>query len=340
MDFQIREGSRQLICSLFFIFLLMAYPHSSNPSNLYKYNQVSMGTTVEITLVSDDEEAAKKGALQAFHEIKRIEHLMSPRIESGDVARINRSSGKEWVKVSRETIEVIKKAQEISELSEGGFDITVGPLIQLWRAAREKGIPPSTEDVKKILNLVNFREVWIDPERGVFLKKRGMSIDLGGIAKGYAVDRAFELLQSIGYKNLIVNAGGDLRVGGSKSDQPWVIGIQDPRTSQKMMAKISVSDTAVATSGDYEKFFTYQGKRYHHILNPRDGFPTEGCQGVTIIYKEGMTADALATTVFVLGPEKGYSLCQKIEGVDCLIVDKEGKTIFSPGLKGRISFNP
>jgi len=297
-----------------------------------------MGTVVEITIVGEDEEAARKAALQAFQEIKRIETLMSPWIDSSDVIRMNRSAGKEWVKVSPETLKVIKKAKEISELSEGGFDITVGPLTQLWRMARERGIPPSAEELKQKLDLVNFKNMMIDQEGKVFLKKRGMAIDLGGIAKGYAVDRAFELLNSLGYKNLIVNAGGDLRAGGSKLDQPWSIGIQDPRVSQKIMAKVSISDTAIATSGDYEKFFIYQGKRYHHIFNPRDGLSADGCQSVTIICKEGMVADTLATAAFVLGPEKGYSLCQKLEGVDCLIVDKEGKIIFSPGLKSFISF--
>ena len=299
-----------------------------------------MGTVIEITLLDGDEGAANKAALQAFQEIKRIETLMSPWIESSDVVRINRSAGKEWVKVSPEIIQVITKAQEISQLSEGGFDITVGPLTDLWREARQKGIPPSIEEVKGKLDLVNFKDIRMDRESKVFLQKKGMSIDLGGIAKGYAVDKAFELLKSLGYKNLIVNAGGDLRVGGFKIDQPWSIGIQNPRASQKVMAKVSVSDTAIATSGDYEKFFFYQGKRYHHIFNPKDGFPTEGCQSVTIIFKEGMTADGLATAVFVLGPEKGYALCQKIAGVDCLIVDKDGKIIFSPGLKDRISFVP
>jgi len=299
-----------------------------------------MGTVIEITLIGEDEESAEKAALQAFQEIKRIEHLMSPWIESSDVSRINRSAGQECVKVSPETIEVIKKAKEISELSEGGFDITVGPLTQLWRMAREKGIPPSTKELKKNFDLVNFRYVMVNPEGNVLLKKRGMAIDLGGIAKGYAVDKAFEFLRTLGYKNLIVNAGGDLRVGGSKFDQPWLIGIQDPRASQKIMARISVSDTAIATSGDYEKFFIYQGKRYHHILDPRNGFPAEGCQSVTIICKEGTRADALATAVFVLSPEKGYSLCQKLEGLGCLIVGKEGKIIFSPILKDRISFVP
>jgi thiamine biosynthesis lipoprotein len=299
-----------------------------------------MGTVVEITLVGEDEEAANKATLQSFQEIKRIEHLMSPWIDSSDVTRINQSAGKEWVKVSQETLRVIKKAREISELSEGGFDITVGPLTQLWRVAREKGIPPSADELKRKLDLVNFRNVMIDQEEKVFLKKRGMSIDLGGIAKGYAVDRAFEVLRTLGYKNLIVNAGGDLRVGGSKLDQPWSIGIQDPRSSEKIMATVTISDSAIATSGDYEKFFIYQGKRYHHIFNPKDGLPSDGCQSVTIICKEGMVADALATAVFVLGPEKGYVLCQKLKGVDCLIVDKEGKIILAPGLKSRISFNP
>lgn len=299
-----------------------------------------MGTLIEITIVGEDEEAANKAALQAFQEIRRIEHLMSPWIDSSDVTRINQSAGKEGVKVSPETLKVVKKAKEISELSEGGFDITVGPLTQLWRMARERGIPPSAEELKQKLDLVNFRNVMIDQEEKVFLKKRGMAIDLGGIAKGYAVDRAFELLNSLGYKNLIVNAGGDLRVGGLKLDQPWSIGIRDPRSSEKIMALVSVSDAAIATSGDYEKFFIYQGKRYHHIFNPKDGLPSDGCQSVTIVCKEGMMADALATAIFVLGPEKGYSLCQKLEGVDCLIVDKEGKGIFSPGLKRRISFNP
>jgi len=335
-----RQDIYKLCLSLLFLFTLIVYPHPSISSNQYKYHQVSMGTVVEITLVGDDEEGAKKAALQAFQEIKRIEQLMSPWINSSDVTRINRSAGEEWVKVSPETLRVIKKAKEISELSEGGFDITVGPLTQLWRIARERGIPPSTEELKRKLDLVNFRNLMIDQEGKIFLRKKGMAIDLGGIAKGHAVDRAFELLRTLGYKNLIVNAGGDLRVGGSKIDQPWSIGIQDPRSSEKIMATVTIFDSAIATSGDYEKFFIYQGKRYHHIFNPKDGLPSDGCQSVTIICKEGMVADALATAVFVLGPEKGYVLCQKLKGVDCLIVDKEGKIILSPGLKNRISFIP
>jgi thiamine biosynthesis lipoprotein len=292
-----------------------------------------MGTVIEITLIGDHEEKTDKAALQAFQEIKRMEHLMSSRVESGDVFRINQSSGKEWVRVSPETIQVIKKAQEVSELSRGGFDITVGPLTELWRKAREKKIPPSAEEVKEKLDLVNFKNIKIDRDGKVFLEKKGMAIDLGGIAKGYAVDRVFDVLRSLGYTNFIVNAGGDLRVGGTKNNQPWSIGIQNPRDPQKLLARISVSDMAVATSGDYEKFFIYERKRYHHIFDPKNGFPTEGCQSVTIATKDCITADGLATAVFVLGPEKGFSLCQRLNGVQCLIVDREGKIILSPNLK-------
>jgi FAD:protein FMN transferase len=330
---QRREGFRRISWTLFFFFVFFAYPLSANPCHFFKYHQVAMGTVIEITLIGDDEEAANKAALQAFQEVKRIEALMSPWLESSDVTRINRSAGKEWVGVSPETMEVIKKAQEIPKLSEGGFDITVGPLTELWRRAREKKIPPSDEEVKEKLDLVNFKNIEMNREGKVFLKKKGMAIDLGGIAKGHAVDRGFDILRSLGYKNLIVNAGGDLRVGGTKSSQPWSIGIQNPREPQKILTRIPVSDKAVATSGDYEKFFIYEGKRYHHIFSPRDGFPADGCQSVTIVAKDCITADALATAVFVLGPEKGYALCQKLEGVDCLIVDKEGKVILSPNLK-------
>jgi thiamine biosynthesis lipoprotein len=249
------------------------------------------------------------------------------------VTQINRAAGKEWIRISPETIQVIKKAQQISELSEGGFDITVAPITELWRKAREKKIPPSAEEVKEKLGLVNFKNIELNREGKVYLKKKGMAIDLGGIAKGYAVDRAFDVLRSLGYKNLIVNAGGDLRAGGLKNNQPWSIGIQNPREPKKILTRIPVSDMAVATSGDYERFLIYEGKRYHHIFNPRDGFPAEGCQSVTIVTKDGMTADGLATAVFVLGPEKGYSLCQKLDDVECLIVDKDGKMIISPNLK-------
>ena len=322
------------------LFTLLVLTQPARSSDVYKYHQVSLGTTVEITLVAPEEEEARRAAMQAFQEIKRIEQLMSPKITSGDVYRINQSAGAGWVNVSPETIEVIQKAKEISTLSEGAFDITVAPLTRIWRGAREKGFPPSVEEVAKLLELVNFREMLISPEGKVLLRKKGMAVDFGGIAKGYAVDKAFEILRSLGHENIIVNAGGDLRAGGKRGDQPWTIGIQHPRQPDGIMAKMSLSDSAMATSGNYQKFFMYQGRRYGHIFNPSDGFPTESSQSVSVTHKNSMTADALATAVFVMGPEKGYALCQKMDGVNCFIVDRDGRVIVSPGLKDCLTLNP
>ena len=145
---------------------------------------------------------------------------------------------------------------------------------------------------------------------------------------------------SLGHENIIVNAGGDLRAGGKRGDQPWTIGIQHPRQPDGIMAKMSLSDSAMATSGNYQKFFMYQGRRYGHIFNPSDGFPTESSQSVSVTHKNSMTADALATAVFVMGPEKGYALCQKMDGVNCFIVDRDGRVIVSPGLKDCLTLNP
>ncbi|MGB9629428.1 MAG: FAD:protein FMN transferase [Thermodesulfobacteriota bacterium] len=322
------------------ILFLILFPHPSFSDELFSFHQVLMGTMVGVTLIGKDRGMAEKAALQAFQEIRRIEQLMSPWIDRSDVFRINQSAGRQWVHVSSETLYVITKSIEMSKRSDGGFDITVGPLIEIWRKARGKGVPPSEEELKRSLDLVGYSNILIDPGGKVFLKKEGMSIDLGGIAKGYAVDRAFEILKRLGYRNLIVNAGGDLRLEGTKFGQPWSIGIQDPRKPEKIIARISLTKGALATSGDYEKYFIYQGKRYHHILNPRDGLPAEGCQSVSVLTKEGIIADAMATAVFVLGPKKGYSLCDSMERINCLIIERGGKKIITPGLKNRISFTP
>lgn len=335
-DFKYLKQYRVFINLLFFF--LIIFPYTSSSDEVFKFHQVLMGTVVEITLLTKEQVRAEKAALRAFQEIRRIEYLMSPWIEKSDVFRLNQSSGRKWVDVSPETLYVIKKSIEISKQSNGSFDITLGPLIKLWQKAREKGYPPSEEEIRKGLELVDFRNILIHPEGKILLKKEGMSIDLGGIAKGYAVDRAFEVLKRLGFNNLIINAGGDLKVGGKKFEKPWTIGIQDPRDPEKSIAKISLTEGTIATSGDYEKYFMYQGKRYHHILNPKNGRPAEGCQSVSVISNEAIFADAMATAIFVLGPEKGYSLCQTTKGMDCLIIDREGKIIITSRLKERISF--
>lgn len=323
-----------------FFLALIILPSYCFSDELFKFHQVLMGTVVEIMLIAKDRGEAENAAFKAFQEIQRIEKLMSTKIEQGDVFRINKFAGRRWVSISSETLYVINKSIEIAEISDGGFDITIGPLIKVWDKVKEQGYPPSDEELKKALSLINFRDIMISPEGKIFLKKEGMSIDLGGIAKGYAVDRAFNLLKNLGYKNLIVNAGGDLRVGGTKFGELWSIGIQDPRNSERVIAKISLNEGAIATSGDYERYFIYERKRYHHILNPRNGLPAEDCRSVTVFTQEGIFADGMATAIFVLGPKKGYFLCQKTKGVECLIVDKEGDFKITQDLKNKIQFLP
>jgi thiamine biosynthesis lipoprotein len=170
----------------------------------------------------------------------------------------------------------------------------------------------------------------------VELKKKGMRIDLGGIAKGYAVDRAVALLKSRGYQNMIVNAGGDIRVSGRKARGPWVVGIQDPRDRSRILATIDAAETSVATSGDYERYFVKEEKRYHHLLNPFTGFPARQCRSVTILADDSLSADGLATAVFVMGPKRGLHLIEAMEGVEGLIVSSEGKIIQSEGMKGKL----
>ena len=281
-----------------------------------------MGTVIEITLVGDNEEAANKAAFRAFQEMKRIEQLMSPKIEFGDVFRINQFSGKEWVRVSPETIQVIKKAQEISELSEGGFDITVGPLTELWRKARERKAPPSEEEVKEKLDLVNFKNIEMDKEGKVFLKKKGMAIDLGGIAKGYAVDRAFDSCRSAGIEDFLIDLSGNIRVSGRPQwGEDWQIGVRDPFDRSHIIGKVTLrSGMALATSGNYERFVEMGGQRYSHIINPKTGYPVTGTAGVTILAEDATTADGWSTSFFVAGLKGADKFRQKAPSVNVLFV--------------------
>jgi thiamine biosynthesis lipoprotein len=196
---------------------------------------------------------------------------------------------------------------------------------------------PSKVEVEQTIRSVGYGGIYVDEEAStVELKRKGMRIDLGGIAKGYAVDRAYELLRSMGYRNMIVNAGGDMRVGGRKQKGPWVIGIQDPRDRSRILATLDAGDVSIATSGDYERYFEVDGIRYHHLLNPFAGFPARQCRSVTILAKDALSADALATAVFVMGPQEGERFIEAMEGVEGLIVSADGEIIVSEGLKGKL----
>lgn len=311
---------------------------------IFKKSKFLMDTVVTITAVSTKDEVEK--AVDAiFSEIERIENLMSGFREGSDVDRINKSAGVSPVKVDKDTLNVIIKAIEISEMTGGAFDITIGPLSKLWGFGEKENYIPSEEEVRDRLSLINYRELIVNKAKSeVFLKKKGMSIDLGGIAKGYSADRGIEILKNRGIKAGIVAVAGDIRTFGKRPDgKPWHIGIKHPREKDKVLTTIDLEDSSISTSGDYERYFVKNGIRYHHILDPKSGYPASECQSVTIISKEGILVDALATAVFVLGPEKGMEFIESNNLIEGIIVDSKGEVKISSGLKwdkgGSILFN-
>jgi thiamine biosynthesis lipoprotein len=265
---------------------------------------------------------------------------MSHYRPDSEVSQISRHAGQKEVRVSPETLEVIERAIYFSRLSQGAFDITIGPVFRLWNF--REGKIPGERDLKENLERVDYRKIKIARARSaVRLEDPRMELDLGAIAKGYAVDRACEVLKKNGIGNFLVNAGGDLKVSGEKEKGiAWTIGVQHPRLPSEFIGKLNLKDAGVATSGDYEKSFLKDGERYHHILIPSTGMPARECQSVTILAPSAMDADALATTVFVLGPKKGFALIEKMPGVHAVIVDRRGSVRLSPNWPAGVLLPP
>lgn len=312
------------------LFFPLVSPAQGPGGQVFHQSRFIMGTSVEIT-VSQAEPAKAGGAVAAaFREVEGIDSLMSHYREDSEVRQITRNAGERETPVSPETLEVIERALYFSHLSGGAFDVTIGPVFRLWNF--KDGRVPEERRLRENLRLVNYRKIKVDRLRStVFLQSQGMDLDLGAIAKGYAMDRAFAVLQKRGMENILVSAGGDLRVGGAKEKgEPWTVGIQHPRLPSKLIAILRPHQAAVATSGDYEKFFLQGGERYHHILDPSTGAPARECQSVTIMAPLAMDADALATAIFVLGPKKGFSLIENLPDVHAMIVDQRGSVLLSP----------
>jgi FAD:protein FMN transferase len=300
--------------------------------------QLIMGTLVEITVSHSDPDIIQTATTQAFDEMKRIEQLMSTYLPDSEISRINRAAGKNAIPVSPEVEEVIREGIYWSEQSGGTFDITVQPLVQLWDFNGEKEIIPSENTIRKTASLVNYRNIEIKGHT-VRLKRRGMAINVGGLAKGYAVDRAISILRGR-VPNGIVNAGGDLFAFGQKNkDTPWNIGLQHPRKPQELLASFAVKNQAIATSGDYQRYFIKDGVRYHHIFDPQTGRPVRLMISATIITTEVMDADALATAVFVMGPDKGIEWVDAMENVEAMVVLEDGSIRYSKSFRKQPQFS-
>lgn len=293
-----------------------------------------MGSRFEITVVAPDAQQAQVAIDSAYAEIDRLEAMISSWDPASETSQINRQAGEGMVSVSKDLFFLIVRAGKLHQLSGGVFDITYTPLGTLWNVRQTPARIPSHTEVEQTLAVVGFDQVQLDPAiRAVQLNKPGMALNFGGIGKGFAANRAVALLKSLGIKGGVVNAGGDLLLFGEQENgQPWPVSIADPRLRHTAMARIGLSDYAIVTSGDYEQFFTIDGERYSHIIDPRTGYPAKGCQSVTILCPDAELADALATTVFILGPTDGLALINRLKHVEGLIVDYDGKHHYSSNI--------
>ncbi len=328
--------------AVFFICLSLVFVTGCRRDRKEDYEKVEktgyfMGTVITLKMYTHDAEKGERVAEKAFERIKEIETLMSANIQDSDVGRVNGEAGTRWVKVHEDTLEVIKRGIYYGELSGGLFDITVGPLVKLWGIGTENPRVPSSGELEDAVKLIDYRDIGIKEEDGqVMLKNPGMMIDLGGIAKGYAADEVKNVMLSEGIDHAIINLGGNvLTVGGKYDGGYWKIGVQDPDApTGSPMGTVKVKDRAVVTSGDYERYFEKDGKRYHHILNPATGYPeNNGLKGVTIVTPVSFDADALSTTVFLMGLDKGMELVENLEDVEAVFITGDKRVFVSSGLK-------
>ncbi|MDP4094146.1 MAG: FAD:protein FMN transferase [Bacillota bacterium] len=286
---------------------------------------------------------AKKAADQAMEEIKRLEGLMTINANDSEIDKLNAAAGKNPVKLSKESMYVLKTALKYAGLSNGAFDVTVGPLVKTWGVFTDHPRVPAQNEINNLLKLVNYRDVQIDQTNGTAaLRNPGQIVDLGGIAKGYAGDAVIDIYKKNGIKSAYIDLGGNVVVLGSKPDgSPWRVGIQNPRApTGKYIGILNVTNKAVVTSGDYERYFEMDGKRYHHILDPHTGYPSNsGLISTTIITDSSTEADALSTATFVLGLEKGKKLVESLKGVEAVFITADKKIYITKGLKNIFTFD-
>ena len=299
--------------------------------------QMQMGTLVKITAVARSESAAQAAATAGFAEIRRLEELLSTWIPTSELSRVNAAAGVLPVHVSLETLTVVQRAVQAAEMTDGGFNVAIGPAVDAWNVIEGQRIPTEAE-LDALRPLVDLQAVRADVQaQTIYLEKIGMRIDVGGIGKGYAADQALDALRRAGAVAGVVALSGDIKTFGRlPGGKMFPVGIQHPRQDGAVLAWIDLQDEAISTAGDYERFFERDGVRYHHILDPRTLQPARSCQSVTVIAREGVWADGLDTGIFVMGPERGMELVEQLPDVEAIIVDQDGHLLVSSGLKQRI----
>ena len=301
--------------------------------------RVTMGSELRLSAWTADEPRAAAAFEAVFGEFERLDRLLSVWRSGSDVARLNAAAGGRPVPVSSETVQVLTAARQVSELTDGKFDVTFAALSGLWRFDHDQdGAIPEAAEVGARLPLVDYRDLVVDPRAGTaHLAREGMRVHLGGIGKGYAVDRAAVLLRDRGIRDFLIQSGGDLYVAGTRGERPWRVGVRDPRgPADQSFAAIDLGDATFSTSGDYERAFVRDGRRYHHILDPDTGEPASRSRSVTIVARNAALADALSTGVFIMGADEGLALLERLPDVEGVIVGADNAVAVSSGLRERL----
>jgi len=293
-----------------------------------------LGSPFEITVVANDTLQANEYIDLAVGEVKRIENLISDWIPTTQISEINKNAGIKEVKVDKEVFELLQRSVKISKLTSGAFDVSYASMDKIWKFDGSMKEMPSAEAIKKSVEKIGYQNIiFNENEMTVFLKFQGMKLGLGGIGQGYIADKVKDLLKSKGCHSGLVNVSGDINSWGKQPDGSlWTVGIINPMNKNKVFATFPLEDSAVETSGSYEKFVTFNGIRYAHIIDPRTGYPAQGVVSVSVFAKQTEIADALATGIFVLGVNVGLDLVNQLKGIECIIVDDKGKIHYSKGI--------
>jgi thiamine biosynthesis lipoprotein len=319
----------QAIFKYAFVVILIAV--SNAHAEWYSDTRAIMGTAVSVELWADDDKAAQAAIEAVMQEMTRIDQTMSPFIATSDLALINREATRHPVKITAEMMHLLKTSIHYSQLSHGAFDISFASVGYMYDYRNH--IKPTDAQIASHLNAIDYRSIKLDEKAStVQFMKPGMRIDLGGIAKGYAVDQGADILRAHGIKNAIVTAGGDSRILGDRRGRPWIVGIKDPRAENKSAVALPLADTAISTSGDYERYFMDGDRRVHHIINPKTGKSATGVRSVSVMAPHGIDTDALTKPLFILGVERGMEIIDKIPGVDAIVIDDRGQMFYSKNL--------
>jgi len=301
---------------------------------VHKRKIFMLGSPFEMTVVAKDTIQGNDYINLAIAEVKRVENLISDWIPTTQISLVNQNAGIKPIKVDKEVFELVERAIKVSQITSGAFDISYASMDKIWKFDGSMKTMPTEEAIKKSVAKIGYKNIILDSkEQTIFLKNEGMKLGLGGIGQGYIADKVHQLLFLRGCTSGIVNVSGDINAWGKQPNgKPWTVGIVNPLNKNKIFATFPLENNAVETSGSYEKYVVFNGIRYSHIIDPRNGYPATGVVSVSVFAKQTEIADALATGIFVLGVEVGLDLVNQLKGIECIIVDDKGKIHSSKGI--------